>query len=594
MTGLLKKVRHYLGKDLPARVLPLKFDLPKASTRFKASNSSDADLKYMLDEVKGVPAEYLSLLLSEIKHINRCALKPTQRQQLNDDVIDLFYPFALAQFAKYAGTAGVPEDEGRRQALIMLVEIVQILIVSCQILFDGYYRGSDFKYAKAHKAVLQSASRIFELMLLKQRVCALRYQLLGEQDWQLVNTLFYVMNQYEDVEQLLPTLHKELDLKVGQSTACLREQFVSLHVVAKFDLLCWPVKLQWVVESYLRGIGNAVLIRMDDGLTVPGHNELITYCYGHLSARNQPLANPPGPAMILNCVVLMEAMLKDCLGLIQSKKTHNAALMPPRFARFPEEERLVISELLVDGLQEAKSVLSEKRIPINDFRIFIGFVEVSNLLQHQQGQYAGEERLADALTKRSAVMADDGRAIENSLWIMLHQDKNMMRMSTQETPLTTPMYIGALIAYGLGDDIRRPRLAVITRIYRPSEGGLVIDMRRVASYAEAVPMSINASEQIKQTKAGFKFALLINDKRNPGRWDLMFPPMDVLLGIDRVTIYRDQQGLAVSLRSFCNATMDFHLYSTSLDASQLNVVGEPVYRRPEENVAQTGGYFPSF
>lgn len=556
--------------DLPKRSLPLDFALPEISARFKVSKSGGGEFTCALNESKAVPAEYLRLLLAEIKHMNRCGMKPSQRENLNDEVLEFFYPVALAQIAKYAETGGIPESDDCRQTLLMLVDIAQILIVSCQILFDGYYRASNYKYSKARVTVLQCASRIFELMILKQHVRALRYQLLGEQDWRLVNTLFYVLGQYEDVAQLLPTVQQEIGLKVGRSAVSFREQFVLLHIVAKFDMLSWPANLQWVIESYLRGIGNAVQVSMDVESAKPARNELICYCYGSQAARVQPLASPPGPAMMLNCNVLMDAIRKDCLGLAQSRKNPAGVGLPPRFARFHESERYVISERLLDGLQASQPVLLEQRTSVCDFRIFVGFTEVFNLLRHQQGGYASEERLADALAKRSALIAEDSQTADQSLWSILYQNKYMVRMSTQESPFTIPMHIGELLAYGIGEDIQRPRLAVITRIFRSSEVGLVIDMQHIASYAEPVLMSVNASEQSKSEKIGVSPALLVHDKSNPLRWNMMFPPKDVLPGVDRIVIYRAQQEIAVELVSLCDATMYFHLFTTKLGSPQLN------------------------
>lgn len=577
MRRLWARIRQYFGMDLPDRVLVLNFTLPKVSGRFKASNSADGDLSRALEEAKGSPSEYFGLILAEIKHINRCAMKPQQRLALTRDLLKLYYPMALAQIVRHAKTGNVPEEDERRKTLNLLVDIAQILIVSCQILFAGYYGSSHFQYARSRKAVQECALRIFELLVLKQQARALRYQLLNEQDWQLANTLFYVMSCYEDVGQPFPTLQKILDAG-GRSVVSLREQFALLHMVARFDMLRWPTHLQWVIESYLRSIEHAVQTRLAEGDAKPGRNELIAYCYGQHPASAQPLAMPAGPALILNCTSLTDAIRKDCMGLLQAKKKRDVAAMPARFARFPEAEHFVISDQLVRGLGNgAADDGVEKGIRVADLRIFVGFSEVFALLRHKQGQYAAEDRLADMLARRSALIAEDDAATEKSVWTLLIQNEKMIRLSTQETGFTTPMSIGSLLAYGVGESINRPGLAVVARIFRPSNRVVVIDMHSIANYAESVIMTVNASEQTMAGTRQGKPALLVYNKKSLGGWGLMFPPQDVLPGFDKLAMYRNKQEFEINLESRRNATNDFHLYATLLTSAQLGIEGEPDY-----------------
>lgn len=594
MSELFSGARKYFGMDLPKRSVRLKFTLPEISGRFKARIVSDSEIKRELNELKENPAEYFSMLASEIKQVNRCALKSSQRLALVREVLALFYPLALAQLAQHAKTDGVPEADDRKQTLNLMASIAQTLTGSCQILFAEWYEGDNFQYARSHDALLECASNIFELLALRQRIRALRYQILNEQDWRLANTLFYVLSQYEDVGQELPTLRKRLGLDNGHGMSTFHELFASLHIMARFDPLGWPAHLQWVTGNYLRGVENPVQVRMNEEGGTLERCELIAYGYGGGAAVDHNNTTAQGPGMILNYRGLADAIRKDCMGLMQSRKSRNGSGSPVRFERFSDAERYVICERLLDGLQVSKPALREQRTSINDFRIFVGFVEVFNLLRHQQGEYAREERLADALSKRSALLAEDNQVTDQSLWSILYQDKSMVRLSTQETQFTTPMHIGALLAYGVGEDICRPRLAVITRLYRPSEGVLVVDLLRVASYAEAVMMTVNASEQTMLGKTRTFPALLVHDKRTPGRWDFMFQPMDVLPGLDEIMMYRGGQIMRVNLGNLCIATTDFRQYITPLDSTLLGVEGEPSYRMPDGQQAKTGGYFPGF
>lgn len=591
MHRLLAKVHHYLGMDLPARTLPLNFTLPLVSGRFKASHTGDNDLVNDLNEAKDSPLECFRLLLGEIRYINRCTMKQRERLELTRDILKLFYPTALAQLARQATRGGVPDPEDRSKLLDMLADIAQILAVSYQILFTEFYLGSNFKYARSRNIVNECASRMLELLIIKQQSRSLRYQLMSEQDWQLANTIFYVMSCYEDVERPLSTLNKELKVGGRRNDTSLREQFALLHTVAKFDMLRWPTHLQWVVGSYFYSVENAVLARADDGNSRLGRNEMIAYCYDVSQARGARLETPPGPAIILSYSGLAEAILKDCMGMLLAKKSNSNSAMPPRFARFPETEHFVLSDKLLRGLENSViGTVAEQERSLEDLRIFVGFSDAFELLSHKQGKFAAEDRLEDMLAKRSALIAEDNVATEKSMWSLLFQNESMARLSTQETSFTTPMSIGSLLAYGIGEDISRPSFAVVSRIFRPSLKLVVIDMQLIANYAEPVLISMNTSDKMASISDQTKPALLLYDMQRLGGWGLMFPPRDIVPGVDRLSIYRRKKMIELNLDNMRNATNDFYLFATSLTSEQLGVEGQPDYANSSGRKTRAAGW----
>ena len=444
MRQFVIKVRVYFGLDLPVRSVPLKFSLPQIANKFKASEVDNDDLYDALEPLKDTPAEYLKVMMAEIKHLNRCALKAKQRLSLNDELLELYYPMAMGIVARQSKIGGgIPEPEERKLLLTMLVEIAQTLIVSNQILFEHYYGLSNYKYVRAHDSMLECASRLFELLVLKQQVKALRYQLLDAADWQLANTLFYVLSCYEDVEQPLTTLKKAFNPEEKRGEVSVREHFVLLHIVAKFDVLRWPCHLQWVIASYVRSIDDPVQVMREKTDQVLASHDLIAYCYGDQPAHEQRLKTPAGNGIILRCDNLIDAIQKDCVSMMRSKKHQDITEILPRFARLPEKEHFVIFDQLMRGLEhEVPDPVVRNGHQIEDLRIFIGFSEVFELLKHRQSKFSGEERLVDLLSKRSALIAEDHAATKESIWTLLLQDDKMLRLSTQETSFTTAMSIG--------------------------------------------------------------------------------------------------------------------------------------------------------
>jgi hypothetical protein len=612
-------LHQFSGKHLPERQVPLGFTPPKRSKGLKAGNPGSRDLRFALDDSRDRPSEYFALLLAEIKDINRCSLSVRRRFSLTRGALKLFYPMALVRLAKYAKTGGIPEDEDRRKTLGLLLELTQILMVSCQILFSHYYTASNFRYARARHKVYESASRIFELLLLKQQARGLSYQLLSDHDWKVANTIFYIMSSYEEVDRPLLTLRKKLGLEGPHGGCSLREllvytlsfykefetplltlknrlglhdlhngvslaeQFILLHMVARYDVLRWPTHLQRVIASYMSDVGNAVQVRRCKEGEKPGRDDLIAQ--GSLPAGACPSGSPAGPALMLACQGLNEAIRKDSIALVRAKREGSA--VPPRFARFPETEHFVIHEQLLRGLWGAVDEPgAERPVPVDDLRVFAGFSSVFDLLRHQQGMYASEKRLDDLLSSRSSWIAPDHLGAEKNAWTLLFQNEKLIRLCIAETTLGTPIAMGSLLAYGVGEDINRPSLAIVSRIFRPAGKGVVIDLSLISHYIEAVVLTVNASERSERNLG--KRALLIYNRQ--GEWELMIAPQSILPGFDQLEMRRNMQVFPIKLGARRHASADFCLFSTSLTSNALGWTNEPAYSVPAVRKTHLAGW----
>ena len=574
---MASQVRQFLGKNGTDRSLALNFALPAPSQRVKIGSSSTAELRDCEEE----PSAYFQLLYSRIKYLNYCRLSPRKRRSITFELLTLFYPMAMAQIVEQAKTGGVPEPKERRSTLIALIDVAKILIMSCQFLFEDLYSGSDFRFARNRKARRECASHIFELLLLKQRAQALRYQLLDDSDWKLANTLFFVMRACDDVETPLSTLNAKFGLDTDLLSVNFRNQFFLLQIFAWFDPLRWPTHIQWVIDSYVRRVRDSVLIQDDNG-TLPAHT-LIAYCYGKQAATERRLSTPPGPALVLDLHNLVIAMQEDCLGLIQSKEHGQALQVMKRFERFEVNDHFRIRDQLLHRLQPTAHEDNFRRDEaVEGLRIFVGFNEVSSLLLHRQGDFGQEERLADLLAKRSAILAQDQTSLHTTTWSLVFQNQHSMRLSTQESRATVAMAVGALLAFGVGDEVNRPRFGVVSRIHRPLGKVVDVDIAFIADFAEAVVITLNAP--VSKTKF---LALLVHDSKKPGTWALVWSPRDVMVGVDKVEIHRQNSVLAVELTQLRNATHQFNLLDTTLTSAALGFNGLPVY--PERQARWQSG-----
>jgi hypothetical protein len=195
----------------------------------------------------------------------------------------------------------------------------------------------------------------------------------------------------------------------------------------------------------------------------------------------------------------------------------------------------------------------------------------------------------DKLAKRSALLAEDHVATTESVWFMLYHDSKMIRLRTQETQFTTPMEVGALLSYGMGEEaVNSPRLAAVSRIYRPSAKTVVIDLFRLARYAE--PVAIFPKSDLGEAARDEKgYAALLMHDELIGGWCLAFPPQGILLAVKEMTLKRGDKSYDLTLAGLRNVTADFYVFSTSLTTEQLGMEGKPEYPVPKKPMDDLDG-----
>jgi hypothetical protein len=151
------------------------------------------------------------------------------------------------------------------------------------------------------------------------------------------------------------------------------------------------------------------------------------------------------------------------------------------------------------------------------------------------------------------------------------------------------MGVGALLSYGTGEEaINSPRLAAVTRIYRPSAKTVVIDLLRLARYAEpAAIFPKNDLGEVDGAEKGYA-ALLLHDELIGG-WCLAFQPQGILLSARGITLKRGDKTYDLTLGGLRNVTTDFYVFATPLTTEQLGMAGKPEYPVPKKPMDDLDG-----
>ncbi|MFH0934071.1 MAG: hypothetical protein V1879_02610 [Pseudomonadota bacterium] len=582
-----KNVRSYLGMELPERQIPLHFVLPAPVTGMKLEDLGNKDTRADLADAAKMPQEYFKLLQSKLRFLPRVPVSSGQRLSQLDIAEQLFFPKALEQVAELAKHGGIPDSEKRQQVLDSIAEIAQAMLLSYQIVFQEYYAGDNFHYARNHGEVLHCATRILELVAFRQTVLGLRYQQMSERDWQTANATFHVMQVYEDTSAPIISLGKKLNLNASYHYSSLQDVFITIQLIGLVDIMSWPTHLHGFLRNYIVAVSNPVQFRLDDGSSVLDRNSFIAECHGKTPLRRGRTSSRS--ALILDCRTFLDAVRRDCMNLVASKRDRKPDLMPERFFRIQDIERYVVSDLLTRAfLMSETTVIPEQEQKAADLRVYVGFQAVFSLLRNTFNR-GDSERLVDKLAKRSALMAEDHVATTESVWFMLHQDSKMIRLRTQETQFTTSMEVGALLSYGMGDEaVNSPRLAAVSRIHRPSAKMVVIDLFRLARYAE--PVAIFPKSDLAEVAGDEKgyAALLLHDELIGG-WCLAFPPQGILLAVKEMTLKRGDKSYDLTLAGLRNVTTDFYVFATSLTTEQLGMEGKPEYPVPKKPMDDLDG-----
>lgn len=578
--GIRKNVRSYLGMELPQRDIPLHFVLPAPAMGMKLEDLGSKEAQADLADAARMPQEYFKLLHSKIRFLPRVPVSGGQRLNQLEIAEQLFFPKAVEQVAELAKHGGIPDSEIRQQVLDGIAEIAQAMMQSYQIVFQEYYSGDNFRYARNHDEVLRCATRILELVAFRQTVLGLRYQQLSERDWQTANATFHVMHLYEDTSAPVVSLGKLLNLSASYHYSSLQDVFITIQLIGLVDLMSWPTHLHGFLRNYIVAVPTPVQFKLDDGSSALDRNSYIAECHGKTPLRR--VRGTSRSALILDCHVFIDAVRRDGMNLVASKRDRKPDLMPVRFFRIQDIERYVVSDLLTKAyLMNETTIVPEQEQKAADLRVYVGFQAVFSLLRNTFNR-GDSERLVDKLAKRSALLAEDHVATTESVWFLLYQDGKLIRLRTQETQFTTSMEVGALLSYGMGEEaVNSPRMAVVTRIYRPSAKTVVIDLFRLSRYAEPVAIFPKSDlGEVAGTEQGYA-ALLLHDELIGG-WCLAFPPQGILLAVKEMTLKHGDKSYDLTLAGLRNVTTDLYVFATSLTSEQLGMEGKPEYPDPKK------------
>ncbi len=508
---------RFFGTHLPRRVLDLAFDLPVPSRQASRADLSADRTRERYAASANNRRTQLASIVEHVRTLNRSRVAPHPRFALAELALATLAPIGREAVADtLEGPGGVPEHEGRREALDSLGNALQVLLAAYQTVLESDYRKTPFWYLRARRRVHLCAHRILELILLIQQVRALRYQRLDGSHWRIANTVFRAMLDYEQVDIPLETVGSLLRARRSRDTQSLRELYATLQAPWILDFLGWPESLMPFVLEYFRSIRDAVAFLPEHPADLPHNGNRIpsetrtrapniawTGCYRTREPDQDPGPDSEGPALALDYSVLLAQAAADFQELRKARSERNPYLLPRRFARLDPARQLAAGHLMVRIVERERCAEPDPRHrgEARDIRIHAGFQEVFAHLQavhDRDGRFATRRQLSDLFAQRSAAIGEDHTATDKSLWYVVQEVPGRLRLQTQETRFTVRLAIGSFLAFGTGEaGIRRPRLGKVARIHRPESGLLLVDVLEFADYAR--PTAVRRADAIGGT-----------------------------------------------------------------------------------------------
>jgi hypothetical protein len=562
-----RSYRTFFGRDLLPREIAIKFSVSLPLAREKQPKFRE--LAFLKKEGDGPDADiyYFKSLQKNLRQLNRCKMSLFKRFLYNESFIVTFYPMILKNVRNYLQNGGVPEPTPRQEMLDVLVDIIRQIIESYKIIFRAIYSGSHFQFARRMPQFEKSAYRILELYKLKQRILGLRYQALSEQAWLTINITFQVLWSLGKTGFERVALES---ISVNRSEAfntSINDLYLSLQMVQRFNLSKWPTEWQFSFDRFDHTMRTLLQISEDDGSKLT-RNSTICYCYDTRPSRSERVseAGSRGPALMIDWQHLTRKVMADYLQFFHEKGQSSRVDMTQKFEFLSFVEGLALVELQLECIKNEAVVLSSDELNGQpcDLRIFVGFKEIypflHNLHYHSDLEKVGT-RMVDLLAQRSAVLAEDHVSTTASVWQMQYQDRQVLKLKTQETQFTTAFKVGSLVAYGFGSEgIKMPSLGVVARIFRPSAKTVFLDIHFVGQDAEPILVTPDLASLDVFDEQGKNLMYAIASTDVQGESILLFPPHSYFVEKSTLVIKRVGGQQLVVLGKLLSVTKTYLCY----------------------------------
>jgi hypothetical protein len=511
-------------------------NLPRA---YKSPEKKDLNLdayQKRLSNFRRLPVRQLEDAKNILSNLNRLSLKPDKRLELLNLVLKEIYPNIAIWYEKYQSRQNsLPEGEERREALTACIDAVEQIAIAYKHLFSAVFRPEARRYKKNRQQIYEYGFRILEMLLIEQRLRALRYQKLSRNAWQESNHVFFALALHNDLDEQRP-LHGFVGIKkrekhhgpgtVLESNA--RRLYLSLQLFGLLDVTSWPTHLFHVPHAYIDSLNPGIKVTGDDGQPLR-EGCLLTWLDNDGPPKFERPDKVKGPSIQLDYTQYYNRLAKDYESIASMKfiGTYDPKNLSRPLYRLKEEDRVPVLQMMLTSLRKRQRN-TRRHALFNDnvVRVYFGLGEVLKLLtdlRRKDSEYVMQSRqFTDSLAQYSSLLAMGEKRNVSTQWQILNFSAGGILISTMETDFSTPVALGQLIAFVPADEVSEPSLGFVCRLNRPQDQMVEVGINRLANYVEVLLV-----EGIGNTdEKGYIPAMLIQDRAD--NWQLVTQPRDDL------------------------------------------------------------------
>lgn len=507
-------------------------NLPRA---YRAPDRRLQDPEQLAARLSGLAAQP-ERLLGDVRHLligyNLQRLRPERREQLTGYLLQTTYPVIARIHDKYqARSNSLPEGTERREALTAAIGVVEQLGIAWKHLYRETWSREPRRYRRQRDDVCRHAIRVLEMLLLEQRLRALRYQKLPRSAWVDVNHVFFAQILHDDVDTPLPLTGtvglRRRSGKAGQPAMSLRDLYLSLQLFGVLDVSSWPTTLFTVPDTYLETLEAGIVLRADAGGELPP-GCLITW----LNHDAPPLFERPDslqePALLFDYTGLYNRLVQDYEAIARMKflDAFDERRISTPLRRVAPDERIPLLQMMLGALRKRArrtrrhAVVSDNRIPV-----WFGLGEVAALLAEQAPpalrQMLHAQDLRDHMARLSRLAIGETLRERESHWQLLNFSAGGILISALEGEFGQPVTMGQLVAFRPSGEASELSVGFVCRLNRPQDRVVEVGITRLATGAEMAILEMPGDGPDRRVPA-----LLLHDLA--GDWQILCEPDDRL------------------------------------------------------------------
>ncbi len=498
--------------DLPPREIKLDFDLPETSSRLKKPETSLVAIREVLSEFAKNNRLFLKHVSKELLTINYFPLPIKARVEILAVYVEYLQPVSHSVLTTCAGGLSIPQDNVKADTMESLLKVVGQMILGYQRVFTEIYHLSNRRYAKVRELFQLMAYRIFELINLQLHANAVMLRPLPKKSWQTLNKIYYIMVAYEDTKKPFSsaiTIRSGIPKVKANESRSLDSLYTAVQLSGYIDPLHFNLQELGIFNAYITEITKRTqLITTTKGCDEEALKEgqffissLATSAPGDctqqnvftsVAADNRDTTGSHADsniACIFDINAFTEVFREDLASAENVQQGASVGQLQSKLLKqMGESKRVALLSSIARALQchGIYRYRGPQSHPL-DLMLYSGFAACFSCQRDNDVQRLPMRALEDQLATRSAVIDMGSLGYIESRWYGMYDDDCYLVIRSIETEYTIPLQIGFLVLYDLsGAGQFVPRLGYVVRLQRFEDRQIVINIRKLSAYNEAV------------------------------------------------------------------------------------------------------------